>query len=121
MTKPTPILVLKGPRVEDESNLEICVRYSYPEASRHHENLLFPSVIIVRTFLIIEIAGIFNRDLISLLRFIRVVPLLQYLSGDTHDWILIVMIPGRKEGVIGEDYGRRCWRRARGLEEGLES
>ena len=121
MTKPTPILVLKGPRVEDESNLEICVRYSYPEALRHHEHLLFPSVIIVCTFLIVEIAGIFNRDLISLLWFIRAVPLFQYFSGDTHDEILIVMIPARKTGVIGKDYDRRCWRRARGLEEGLES
>lgn len=84
---PTPILVLKGPRVVEESNLEEdFVRYgSWPEAVEHHKNLPIPSIVVVCMSFIIEIAGIFDGDLISILWFIRAVPLLQYFSGDTHD------------------------------------
>lgn len=88
----------------------------------HIEHLLFPSIIIVCMFLVIEIAGIFNCHLISLLWFIRAVPLLQYFSGDTHDPILIVTIPARKKKCCRcEDYDKGYDRRTRGLEEGLES
>ena len=123
MTMPTPILVLKGPRVEDESNLDVRVLdHGWPEAAGRYEHLRFPSIIIVCMFLIIEIAGIFNRHLISLLWFIRAVPLLQYFSGDTHDPILIVMILARKKRYCRcEDYDRGYCKRTRRLEEGLES
>lgn len=71
------------------------------KAIGQHEHLLVSSIIVVCMFLIIEIAGIFNGDLVSFLWFIRAVPLLQYFSCDTHDAILIVTIPARKRRIEG--------------------
>lgn len=86
------------------------------------KDLHFPSIIVVCTFLIIEIASIFNGDFISLLWFIRAVPRLQHFSGDTHDAILTVRIPAKKANIGGEGYYGRGYLQARawGLEEGLE-
>lgn len=117
MTIPTPILVLKGPRVEDESKLKMCEIWS----SRKYQDmecLHLPPIVIVWAFFIIEVAGIFDRDLISLVGFILTVPRFQQLLRDTHNVVPKSDDTSKEEKCLDEDFDRGFGGRARGLEEG---
>lgn len=46
--------------------------------------LLFPPVIVMMSSLIVEIAGVFNRNLISLRGLVFAIALLEHFPGDTH-------------------------------------
>ena len=46
--------------------------------------LLFPPVIVVMSSIIVEIAGVFNRNLISFRGLVFAIALLEHFPGDTH-------------------------------------
>lgn len=95
MTSPTPILVLKGPRVEDVSNLKYEIKLRC--GIRTCQCLLFPSIVVVGELFVVEVASIFNSNIVPLLWLIRTIPRLQYFSGDTHYALVKVTVPGMKK------------------------
>ena len=97
MTLPTPMAVTKSPRPTEESNLRregVSKRLacgwllgrvgdlSIEEGSRWHVNLL--GALVVRSAGVLQVAGVFNGDLVTDLGD-GTIALLENSLGDTHD------------------------------------
>ncbi len=86
--------MLKWPRILVESNLNSKIKVC---KIQRRECLLLPSIIVVRVFFVVEIAGVFDGDLVSLFWLVDSVSRLQYFSGNTHDDFVKVTVPGTKK------------------------
>lgn len=82
MRLPTPMAVLKGPRLTELSNLEGALAPA-SKVKRQEENIL--GAHLLGGTLIIQAPGVVHGDLVTLLGVIHLVTLLEDLLSDTHD------------------------------------
>lgn len=91
MTLPTPMAVLKSPRPLEESNLSSDEPVGKAKHNTTLNVLLATEILCFPLRLVIEVSSVLDRYLVSFLGEIRAIALLQYLSSDAHDEIVLVL------------------------------